>query len=135
MAVEEWRKPVPQMQREAISALAELASGRQQAQAPLRETAALVTIAAHQVPALVEAGAFRPGDLDDEAMQAMAVVVDIAAAWDPETEGIESFVGGLDEDDLMRLASASALWAKAVWDDMVPLPEAEKARLVAGMRN
>jgi hypothetical protein len=129
VAVEQWRKPLPQMQEEAIGALAALASGRQHA-APLRETAALVTIAAHQVPALVQAGAFRRGDLDRESLKAMVVVVDVAAAWDDAGQDVRSYVASLPEAELQRLAEASALWARAVWKGMVPLPAEEKARIL-----
>jgi uncharacterized protein (DUF736 family) len=130
MAVEQWQKPLPQMREEAIGALAALASGRQQAAGPLRETAALVTVAAHQVPALVEAGAFRHGDLDAEELRAMVVVVDVAAAWDHASQDLRSYIASLPEPALQRLAEASSLWARAVWKGMVPLPAEEKARIL-----
>lgn len=133
MAVSDWRKPLEIMEREAITALAELTSGYAGEMA-LREMAALVVVTAHQVPELVERGVFPPGELDDEALRAMAVVVDIAATWDDETEGIEAFVGGLDPEDLARLAGASRIWARAVWDEMVPLGAAEKERTLAALR-
>lgn len=135
MAVEDWKKSLPQMRQEAVTALAELAAGRQQAQAPPRETAALVLVTAHQIPELVEAGEFAQGDLDAEAMRAMVVVVDLAAAWDDEEESIESYVGGLDDQDLRALLAASGPWAAAVWETMVPLSAEEKRRTLDALRS
>ena len=85
MAIEDWRKPRDEMQREAIAALAALATDAAGGLEPL-EMARLAILAAHQVPELVELGAFETGDLDDEAMNATAVVVDIASGWDDEDE-------------------------------------------------
>jgi hypothetical protein len=135
MAIEEWKKDISQMREAAIAAIAELASGRQQARAPARETAALAIVTAHQIPELVEAGAFEPGDLDDTAMRAVATVVDIASAWDEEEEDLEDFVGGLDEDDLRDLIVATGPWARGVWETMVPLDEEAKRRTMAGLRD
>ncbi|GGG43350.1 hypothetical protein GCM10010964_33450 [Caldovatus sediminis] len=135
MAIEQWKKDIAQMRREAISAIAELASGRQQARAPARETAALAIVAAHQIPELVEAGEFRPGDLDDVAMRAMATVVDIAAGWDEEQEDLEEYVGSLAEDELRDLIVATGPWARGVWETMVPLDEEEKRRTMAALRD
>jgi hypothetical protein len=135
MAIEQWKKDIAQMRREAISAIAELASGRQQARAPARETAALAIVAAHQIPELVEAGEFRPGDLDDVAMRAMATVVDIAAGWDEEQEDLEEYVGSLEEDELRDLIVATGPWARGVWETMVPLDEEEKRRTMAALRD
>jgi hypothetical protein len=135
MAIEQWKKDIAQMRREAISAIAELASGRQQARAPARETAALAIVAAHQIPELVEAGEFRPGDLDDVAMRAMATVVDIAAGWDEEQEDLEEYVGSLEEDELRDLIVATGPWARGVWETMVPLDEEEKRRTMEAFRN
>lgn len=125
MAVKDWRKSREQMEREAIAALAELVADEEGALPP-REAATLAIVTAHQVPELVEMGAFNEGDLDDEAMQAMAVVVDIAAGWDDEAETIGEYVAELDEHDLMRLGRAVRPWARAVWEQMVPLSELEK---------
>ncbi|MBW8269604.1 hypothetical protein [Caldovatus aquaticus] len=133
MATEEWKKDLARMRAEAIAAIAALASGRQQATAPARETAALAIIAAHQIPELVEAGAFRPGDLDDHAMRAMATVVDIAAGWDDEAEALEAYVGSLAEDELRDLIVAAGPWARGVWETMVPLDEEEKRRTLAAL--
>ncbi|MBX6373401.1 MAG: hypothetical protein IRZ13_04090 [Acetobacteraceae bacterium] len=134
MAIEEWKKDIPEMRQEAISAIAELAAGRQQARAPARETAALAIVTAHQIPELVEAGEFRPGDLDDLAMRAMATVVDIAAGWDDEEESLEEYVGSLDEDELRDLIVATGPWARGVWETMVPLDEEEKRRTIEALR-
>lgn len=133
MAIQDWRKSREHMEREAIAALAELVADEDGA-LPLREAATLAIITAHQVPELVEMGAFAEGDLDDEAMSAMAVVVDIAAGWDDAAEGIGDYVGSLDEHDLMRLARAVRPWAVAVWAQMVPLSEAEKETTLASLR-
>jgi hypothetical protein len=133
MAVEEWRKPREQMEREAITALAELTAGHA-GEAPLREVAALAIIAAHQIPELVELGAFPPGELDPEAMRAMVVVTDIAAGWDDEAESIEDYVGGIEADDLARLAGAARIWARGVWERMVPLSTLEKQKTLAALR-
>ena len=133
MAVAEWRKPLEIMEREAIAALAGLTAGQAGAMPP-REMAALVVRTAHQIPELVEAGVFPPGDLDEAAMRAMAVVVDLAAAWEDEAEGIAEFVGGIEAGDLARLAEAAPVWARAVWEGMVPLGAAEKAEALAALR-
>ncbi|TCZ66126.1 hypothetical protein [Roseicella aquatilis] len=133
MAVKDWRKSREQMEREAIAALAELVADEEGATDP-REVATMAIITAHQVPELVEMGAFREGDLDDEAMNAMAVVVDVAAGWDDEGESIEEFVAGLDEHELMRLQRAARSWAAAVWAQMVPLSELEKDTTLASLK-
>ena len=133
MATQEWRKAREHMEREAIAALAELTlneGGRM----PLREAAALAVVTAHQVPELVEMGAFEVGDLDDEAMNATAVVVDIASGWDDEGESVAEYVESLDEHDLERLARHSREWAAAVWQQMVPLSEAEKETTLASLK-
>jgi hypothetical protein len=133
MATQEWRKAREHMEREAIAALAELTlneGGRM----PLREAAALAVVTAHQVPELVEMGAFEVGDLDDEAMNATAVVVDIASGWDDEGESVEEYVESLDEHDLERLSRHAQLWAAAVWQQMVPLSEAEKETTLASLK-
>lgn len=127
MATAEWLKPAPVMAAEAIATLADLVGDR----VPPAALAARIAITAHQIPELVEAGAFHEGDLDDEAMAAMAIVVDIAAGWDDEAETIDDFVAELDEHDLARLGRAARLWARAVWATMVPLSPAEKAARLA----
>ena len=97
MAIKDWHKPLEVMEREAIATLAELTAA--DPDEPLtREMAARVVATAHQIPELVERGAFPPGELDDEAMQAMAVVVDIAAAWEDEAESLREFIAGLDAE-------------------------------------
>jgi hypothetical protein len=133
MAVQDWRKAREHMEREAIAALAELISDEDGALPP-RDRAALAIVTAHQVPELVEMGAFTEGDFDDEALGAMAVVVDIASGWNDEEEALTDYVGGLDEHDLMRLERAARLWAGAVWDQMVPLSEAEKETTLGALR-
>jgi Lon protease-like protein len=133
MAVQDWRKARGHMEREAIAALAELVAAEDGA-LPLREAATLAIVTAHQVPELVEMGAFTEGDFDEDAMNAMAVVVDIAAGWDDEAESITEYVEGLDEHDLMRLARAAKTWAGAVWAQMVPLSEAEKEATLASLK-
>jgi len=133
MAIEDWRKPREDMQREAIAALAALATDAEGGLEPL-EMARLAILAAHQVPELVELGAFETGDLDDEAMNATAVVVDIASGWDDEDEDIAEYVDSLDEHDLTRLGRTARVWAAAVWDQMVPLSEPEKATVLASLR-
>ena len=132
MAIKDWRRSREQMEREAIAALAELAFG-DATDVPPRQHAALIIVTAHQVPELVEMGAFLEGDLDDDAMAATAVVVDIAAGWDDEDEGIGDYVAGLDAHDLERLASHARIWAAAVWEMMVPLSEDEKAATLASL--
>ena len=133
MAIEDWRKPREDMQREAIAALAALATDTAGGLEPL-EMARLAILAAHQVPELVELGAFEAGDLDDEAMNATAVVVDIASGWDDEDEDIAEYVDSLDEHDLTRLGRTARAWATAVWAQMVPLSEPEKATVLASLR-
>lgn len=133
MAVKDWRRSREQMQREAIAALADLLVAEEEALAT-PEAATLAIIAAHQVPELVEMGAFAAGDFDDEALAAMAVVVDIAANWEDEAEPIAGFVAGLDEHDLRRLGRAARVWAAAVWAQMVPLSEAEKQTTMDALR-
>ncbi len=133
MAVQDWRKSREHMEREAIAALAELVEDPDGTLDP-REAAMLAIVTAHQVPELVEMGAFEEGDFDDAAMNAMAVVVDIAAGWDDEDEAIDEFVGDLDEHDLMRLGRAARTWARAVWDQMVPLSAEEKQTTLASLR-
>jgi hypothetical protein len=133
MATGEWRKPREQMEREAITALAELAAGYA-GEAPLRELAALAVIASRQIPELVEMGAFPPGELGPEAMRAMVVVTDIAAGWDDVAERIEEFVGGIEDDDLARLAGAARIWARSVWETMVPLSPLDKQKTLAALR-
>jgi hypothetical protein len=133
MAVQDWRKSREQMEREAITALAELTAGFG-GEVALREMASLIIVTAHQVPELVEMGAFLEGDLDDEAMAAMAVVVDIAAGWDDEEEAVEDYTGELDEHDLTRLAGHARVWAAAVWETMVPLSVEEKETTLAALR-
>jgi hypothetical protein len=133
MAIQEWRKAREHMEREAIAALAELVTNEHN-RLPLREAAALAVVTAHQVPELVEMGAFEAGDLDDEAMNATAVVVDIASGWDDEGESVAEYVESLDEHDLERLARHSREWAAAVWQQMVPLSEAEKETTLASLK-
>lgn len=133
MAIQEWRKAREHMEREAIAALAELVMN-EDGRLPLRESAALAIVTAHQVPELVEMGAFEAGDLDDEAMNATAVVVDIASGWDDEGESVADYVESLDEHDLERLARHAQLWAAAVWRQMVPLSEAEKETTLASLK-
>jgi hypothetical protein len=133
MAIQDWRKSREHMEREAIAALAELVADEEGA-LPLREAATLAIVTAHQVPELVEMGAFQEGDLDDEAMNAMAVVVDIAAGWDDAGEGIGEYVESLDEHDLMRLSRAAHPWAAAVWAQMVPLSPEEKETTLASLK-
>jgi hypothetical protein len=133
MATTEWRKPRTAMLAEATATIAEL-TVFQAGDTPLRELAARIAITAHQIPTLVELGAFREGDLDDEAMGAMAIVVDIAAGWDDEDESIAEFVDSLDDHDLARLAGAARLWAQGVWETMVPLSPAEKQATLAALR-
>lgn len=133
MAIQEWRKAREHMEREAIAALAELVMN-EDGRLPLRESAALAIVTAHQVPELVEMGAFEAGDLDDEAMNATAVVVDIASGWDDEGESVADYVESLDEHDLERLARHAQLWAAAVWQQMVPLSEAEKETTLASLK-
>ena len=79
-------------------------------------------------------GAFEEGDLDDPSMNAMAVVVDVASGWDDAAESIDEYVAELDEHDLMRLGRAARAWARAVWDQMVPLSTAEKQTTLASVR-
>ena len=133
MAIQEWRKAREYMEREAIAALAEL-SLNEDGRMPLREAAALAVVTAHQVPELVEMGAFETGDLDDEAMNATAVVVDIASGWDDEGESVAEYVETLDEDDLERLSRHAQAWAAAVWQQMVPLSESEKETTLASLK-
>jgi hypothetical protein len=133
MAVQDWRKSREQMMREAIAALAELVADEAGALPP-RDAATLAVVAAHQVPELVEMGAFAAGDFDDAALAAMAVVVDVAAAWDDEEEPIGEFVEDLDDHDLSRLLPAARAWAAAVWAEMVPLSEAEKLAMLDSLR-
>jgi hypothetical protein len=133
MAIKDWHKPLEVMEREAIATLAELTAADPD-EPPTREMAARVVATAHQIPELVERGAFPPGELDDEAMRAMAVVVDIAAAWEDEAESLREFVASLDAEDLARLGAAAHLWARAVWEEMVPLGAAEKERVLAAYR-
>lgn len=132
MAVKDWRKSREQMERESIAALAELVA-EADALDP-REAAILAIVTAHQVPELVAMGAFTEGELDDEALGAMAVVVDIAAGWDDEAEAIEEYAGELDDHDLARLGRAARTWARAVWDQMVPLSPEEKQTTLASLR-
>lgn len=133
MATGEWRKPREQMEREAITALAELAAGYA-GEAPLREMAALAVIASRQIPELVDMGVFPHGELGPDAMRAMVVVTDIAAGWDDERERIEEFVGGIENDDLARLAGAARIWAHGVWETMVPLSPLDKQKTLAALR-
>ena len=133
MGIQEWRKAREHMEREAIAALAELVVN-EDGRLPLREAAALAVVTAHQVPELVEMGAFEAGDLDDEAMNATAVVVDIASGWDDEGESVAEYVESLDAHDLERLARHSQVWAAAVWQQMVPLSEAEKETTLASLK-
>jgi hypothetical protein len=133
MAIQDWRKSREHMEREAIAALAELVMN-EAGRLPLREAAALAIITAHQVPELVEMGAFEAGDLDDDAMNATAVVVDIASGWDDESESVAEYVESLDEHDLERLSRYSQAWAAAVWGQMVPLSEAEKETTLASLK-
>jgi hypothetical protein len=133
MAIQEWRKAREYMEREAIAALAELVVN-EDGRLPLREAAALAVVTAHQVPELVEMGAFEAGDLDDEAMNATAVVVDIASGWDDEGESVAEYVESLDEHDLERLSRHAQLWAAAVWQQMVPLSESEKETTLASLK-
>src|SRR4051812_37003926 len=133
MATQEWRKSREHMEREAIASLAELTLN-EDGRLPLPEAAALAVVTAHQVPELVEMGAFEPGDLDDDAMNATAVVVDIASGWDDEGESVAEYVETLDEHDLERLSRYAQAWAAAVWAQMVPLSEPEKATVLASLR-
>lgn len=133
MAIQDWRKSREHMEREAIAALAELVLN-EGGRLPLREAAALAVVTAHQVPELVEMGAFEAGDLDDDAMNATAVVVDIASGWDDEGESVDEYVGSLDQHDLERLSRCAQAWAAAVWQQMVPLSEAEKETTLASLK-
>lgn len=102
---------------EAVAALADLAHGRA---GDAKATAQLAIATALQIPDLLDAGLLRPGDLDDEALAAMAVVIDAAAAFDDEEETLAEFVAELEADDLRNIAAASRPWAAAVYADMVP---------------
>ena len=133
MATADWRKPRTTMVAEAIGTIAEL-TVFQAGDAPLREMATRIIITAHQIPVLVAMGGFHEGDLDDDAMGAMAIVVDIAAGWDDEEETIGEFVASLDDHDLGRLIGAARLWALGVWEMMVPLSEAEKQATLDALR-
>ncbi|MDO9710211.1 hypothetical protein [Paracraurococcus lichenis] len=133
MAVRDWRKAREQMEREAIAALAELVADEEGALPP-RDMATLAVVTAHQVPELVEMGAFQAGDFDDAALEAMAVVVDVAAGWEDEEEPLAGFVEDLDEHDLMRLGRAARVWARAVWTQMVPFSELEKQTTLDSLR-
>jgi hypothetical protein len=112
-----WQRAPAAMFSEAVAALGALAAGRAGHAAA---TARLAIVTAHQVPELLEAGLLRPGDFDDPALEAMAVVVDAAAAWDEDEESLDEFVGSLEPDDLKSIAAASRPWAAAVLADMVP---------------
>ena len=133
MATNEWQKPREAMEREAIAALAEL-STHPEGGLPPADAASLAIVTANQVPELVDLGAFTPGDLDDEALAAMAIVVDVAAGWDDEAESLAEYVDSLDEHDLTRLSRAAPAWAQAVWTQMVPLSEAEKETTLASLK-
>lgn len=102
---------------EAVAALADLAHGRA---GDAKATARLAIATALQVPDLLDAGLLRPGDLDDEALAAMAVVIDAAAAFDDEEETLDEFIAELEADDLRNIAAAARPWAAAVYADMVP---------------
>ncbi|MBK1658551.1 hypothetical protein [Paracraurococcus ruber] len=134
MAVKDWRKSREQMEREAIAALAELVADEDGALPP-EELATLTILTAHQVPELVAMGAFAEGELDDAALAAMAVVVDIAAGWDDEAEAVAEYVAELDEHDILRLRRNARVWAAAVWGQMVPLSEAEKLTTLDALRH
>lgn len=119
-----WQRPPAAMLAEAVAALTVLAGG-QAGDAAATVRCAIVT--AHQVPELLDAGLLRPGDFDDDALNAMAVVVDAAAAWDEDEESLAEFVAGLEPDDLRDIAAAARPWAAAVLADMVP-EAAKRAR-------
>lgn len=119
-----WEHPPAAMLEEAVAALAALAEGRA---GDAEATVTLAIVTAHQVPELLDAGLLRPGDLDDAALEAMAVVIDAAAAWDEDEESLEDFVAGLEPDDLRNIAAAARPWAAAVFADMVP-EAAKRAR-------
>jgi hypothetical protein len=106
---------------EAVASLAALAGG---AAGDTKATAERAIATALQIPDLLDAGLLRPGDLDDEALAAMAVVIDAAAAFDDEEETLAEFVAELEADDLRNIAAAARPWAAAVYADMVP----EKAK-------
>ncbi len=133
MAIGEWRKPREQMTREAITALAELATGCA-GETSLRDMARLAIIASRQIPELVDMGVFPRGELGPDAMRAMVVVTDIASGWDDERERIEEFIGGIEDDDLARLAGAARIWARGVWETMVPLSPLDKQNTLAALR-
>lgn len=119
-----WERPPAAMLPEAVAALAALAEGRG---GDAEATVVLAIVTAHQVPELLDAGLLRPGDLDDAALEAMAVVIDAAAAWDEDEESLEEFVAGLEPDDVRNIAAAARPWAAAVFTDMVP-EAAKRAR-------
>ncbi|MBR0669047.1 hypothetical protein GXW71_32155 [Roseomonas hellenica] len=119
-----WERPPAAMLPEAVAALAALAEGRA---GDAEATATLAIVTAHQVPELLDAGLLRPGDFGDAALEAMAVVIDAAAAWDEDEESLEEFVAGLEPDDLRNVAAAARPWAAAVYADMVP-EAAKRAR-------
>jgi hypothetical protein len=112
-----WELPPAAMLADAVATLAALAAGQA---GDAEATAIRAIIAAHQVPELLDAGLLRPGDLDDDALAAMAVVIDAAAAWDEDEESLEEFVAGLEPDDLRNIVGAARPWAAAVHADMVP---------------
>ena len=116
MATAEWQKPPASMAAEAKATLQTILTGGQ----PPALMAGAIIIAAHQVPALVEAGLFRAAELDDAAMAATAAIVDIAADWDDEAESLEAFLATLDEEDFSVLNRAAKPWAAAVLALMVP---------------
>ena len=105
------------MLAETVAALSALAEGRA---GDAKSTAQLAIATALRIPDLLDAGLLRPGDLDDEALAAMAVVFDAAAAFDDEEETLAEFVAELEADDLRNIAAAARPWAAAVYADMVP---------------
>jgi hypothetical protein len=116
MATTEWRKPPAMMAAEATATLRAILAGA----TPPAALAGAIIIAAHQVPELVEAGLFRAAELDDAGMEAMAVIVDIAADWEDEVESLDEFLATFDEEDYALLNRAARPWAAAVLALMVP---------------
>jgi hypothetical protein len=105
------------MLAEAVAALAALSEGRA---GDAKATAQLAIATAIQIPDLLDAGLLRPGDLDDDALAAMAVVIDAAGAFEEEDETLAEFVAELEADDIKNIAAAARPWAAAVYADMVP---------------
>ena len=75
-----------------------------------------------------------PGVTETYVLYGVAQRVDEGSFTNDEDESVTEYVESLDEHDLERLSRYAQAWAAAVWQQMVPLSEAEKETTLASLK-